>query len=121
MAAAFENPSHEFGVLFFDVFEEFERKRAVGGDKQRFSEVGSVVSIGRSAGISTLLPGDDEPGGPERAEVLPNGAGGDIESDGKFFGGRFTTSFQGDENSALSCGGRDAYCGHWLTVALTLT
>ena len=80
-----------------------------------------MVSIGGSSGVSALLARSYEARGPKCAEVLSNCAGGDVEGGGEFFGGRFTTSFQGDENPALSCRGSDACCGHCLIVALVTT
>ena len=68
--------------------------------------------------MSALLARGDEASGAKCAEVLSDCAGGDVEGGGEFFGGRFTTSFQGDENPALSRRGSDACCGPCLIVAL---
>lgn len=102
-ASSIEDSADQFGVFFFNVFEEFDREAAVGGDEQWFGEIGGVVSIGGPSGVSSVLSSFDETGRPECAEVLSDRARRDVKDGGEFVGRRFAASLQSDEDPALGC------------------
>lgn len=52
--------------------------------------------------------------------MLADGAGGNFQGLSKLVGGRFTPSFQRNENAALSCRWRDAPLVHLATLALLI-
>lgn len=116
-AAPLEYSIYEFGVFFFDVFEEFDRETAVRGDEERFGEVGGVVAVGGASWLAPVLTRADEAGGSKCPEVLANCAGGDLEGGGEFFGGCVTAAFQCNKYTALSRRGRSAFRVHYTIVA----
>ena len=101
LAASIEHAVDEFWLLVIDEFEQLDRQ-VVGGDEQGLGARRCLVPVGGTPPLTAILSGFDQASGSERAEVLANRTGRDLECLGELVGGCLAVALQRSEYASLS-------------------